>query len=195
MAISRLKQEFTEAVKRRSDLPFRPTADVNAGIAALTKALETKRQTSTLSPQENEWLAAIDKLQEEIIKFNQQPGGSSQIQKSRDMVYNLGKSVVSEEVRDKLPPIIPKISDEQASKIMADFGQQFEEKVLKKLKKPFALDGSALGPDFATAASFPGGGRNLEDYLALLRPERPNQPFQDKDSQMDLSKIQHKIAE
>ncbi len=84
---------------------------------------------------------------------------------------------------DRPPVIIPAISPEEAEKIISHLNQQFEEKVLKKLKRP------AIPPaEPSSSGQAVGDGRNLQEYLTSVLRERPKLPFLDEDSHMDLSK-------
>lgn len=97
---------------------------------------------------------------------------------------------------DAASAIIPQITNEETDKIIDHFNQQFEEKVMKKVKTSevaqvapptiqeveSAVSAAALGPDRERGA-------DLQDYLQTVRAELPNVPFADEDSKIDLSKL------
>ena len=91
------------------------------------------------------------------------------------------------------PVIIPQISSDEADKIIAGINEQFEEKVMKKLRPPAMPPLAKTEPQASRAAvSEPddhGRGTDLQDYLQAIKAERPSVPFADTDSQMDLAKL------
>ena len=91
------------------------------------------------------------------------------------------------------PVIIPQISSEEADKIIAGINEQFEEKVMKKLRPPAMpplakVEPQALLPERAKRGDGERG-TDLQDYLQAIKAERPSVPFADTDSQMDLAKL------
>ncbi len=192
-AITSMQKEFEDHLEKRSPFRFRPSIEASGVVAKLTKELEKKRQTGKLTEQEAIWLASIDKLQEEIIKFNQGLAELVTAAPANNNVYNPKDRSLVEQTEPKMPQIIPTISEKQADKIIKDLGEQFEEKVLKKLKDRPSAGGDFSEKDFAPSISTLGHGRRLEDYVSILKAERPDRPFMDEDSKMDLSKIKRKI--
>ena len=104
---------------------------------------------------------------------------------------------------DEANVIIPQISSEEADKIIDHFNQQFEEKVMKKLKIPPAPHVPAQTIQSIQARQSPENsvgpvmpvtdqakpGPDLQDYLQAIKGELPNVPFADEDSQIDLHKL------
>lgn len=88
--------------------------------------------------------------------------------------------------------VIPKISRDEADRIIRGFNEQFEEKVLGKLQPSRRAEIMSTKlpeniSDYAVPASAEAGeGRSLDDYLSAIKAEPPDKPFSDPDSQIDL---------
>lgn len=87
---------------------------------------------------------------------------------------------------------VPKISEDQAEKIILGLNEQFADKVLKKLKdRPEAV--AAAEPwevsDFSIKEAPGVPGESLSQYLSRIRAELPEHPFADEDSSRDLSRL------
>ncbi|MBI4050032.1 MAG: hypothetical protein HY398_01125 [Candidatus Doudnabacteria bacterium] len=92
---------------------------------------------------------------------------------------------------EKPAVIIPKISREEAERIIRGFNEQFEEKVLGQLapERRAEILSTRLPEnvsDYAAPGSADEAGRNLAEYLSVIKAERPDRPFADADSQFDL---------
>lgn len=111
-------------------------------------------------------------------------------------VTDKSDEIASREGNDAPEPlIIPQISDAEADKIITGFNQQFEEKILNKLKSPpieinepvsianVIPDQPTLGPRQDSE------GVDLQNYLSTIKADRPNVPFADEDSSMDLARL------
>lgn len=176
--VGKLAEEFSRHIAAGSKIPFSPSPGSASSLSSLTRELEQKRQLGTLTGQEGKILRDLEDLTERIANFNKalppRPTG-----------------VASDDHDEVQPPlVIPKISEEEAEKIISHLNEQFEQKVLAKLprKADNSSTGRAIGAPPAEA-----GGRNLQDYLVSLRDEKPKLPFIDEDSHFDLSKLHDRL--
>lgn len=199
--INQLKQEYEAYLSSGSTLPFQPSSATSMAISKLVRFLEIKRQTSSLTTQENHWLKSIDQIFEEIANSNRKKSPSAGTSEApvagKKLVYDLRQGQPKEEPEDQTPVVIPKISEEEADKIISTINEQFEEKVMKKLKNrplpPEAPIRPAAAAEPMPQTEGPQTGRSLQDYLKTIMAERPEHPFQDEDSNVDLSKIQTRV--
>ena len=174
--IKQAKNELTNFASAGNVGPFQPSSEALEGVSRLTRDLEIKRQTGALTDNETSLLKEVDELWENIAKANAQkkapaiPGQN---------IYDLKSKTLFQESGDPgqpSHPVIPQISPEQADKIIAGINEQFEEKVLKKIKE-----------------KTPTGGRSLQDYLSTFKPgDLGNIPLASDDSRIDFSKLAKK---
>lgn len=199
--INQVKKEF-EAHRHTSVFaPFTPSPEGSAALAKVVRGLESRRQLGELTTQETHWLRDIDQLLEDIANYNrvktQKPNYAAATGAYQNLVYDLQGGAPKEEeaLTGQAPAVIPRITSEEADQIISIINQQFEEKVLKKLKnRPVDLPAPAAEPsDFAVGDESVSGGRNLQDYLTVVRAERPVEPFADEDSNMDSSKLKTRV--
>lgn len=198
--INQLKQEYQAYLSSGSALPFQPSSATSMAISKLVRFLEIKRQTSSLTTQENHWLKSIDQIFEEIANSNRKKSPSAGTPGApvagKKLVYDLHQGQPKEEPEDQTPVVIPRISEEEADKIISTINEQFEEKVMKKLKNrppPEEPIPPAVAAESMPQTEGPQNGRSLQDYLKTMIAERPDHPFQDEDSNVDLSKIQTRV--
>ena len=150
--IQKANDEFARHVSSGDGGEFGLSQEASASLSQLTRQLENQRQLGSLTREEKESLREIDQFWEKIAKYNERKDlrGST----GGELVYNLQQSKLVTPEEHKQPPVIPNISSQEAEKIIAGLNQQFEEKVLSKLKEPA-----------------PAAGRNLQDYLQVIKSE------------------------
>lgn len=173
------QDEFAKHMASGSHESFQPSAAAASALTQLTGTLERARQTGSLSDSERAMLSEIDEMWEGITRFN--------LRKAQDKlgrppmfgspVYDLGQSLLREELGETSDAAFAKISEADAEKIIADLNQQFEEKILGKTKSASV---QSPGPE---------SGRGLQDYVQTVHDRMPSVPFADEDSHFDLSKL------
>lgn len=172
-AIKQVKDELANFQSAGNPGPFQPPAEAIASVSRLTRELEMKRQTGVLTVNEISLLKEVDELWGSIAKANSQKKPPAA---TGPNTYDLkNKRIFQENADSGKPshPVTPQISSEQADKIIAEINEQFEEKVLKKIKE-----------------KTPASGRSLQDYLSTFKPGDPgNIPLASDDSRIDFSKL------
>ena len=187
--------EFNNYRQGGTKAPFSPSKETDFALHKLIRELESRRQIGKLTSQEQEWLREIDALMENMTKFNQKLPNSQNRGGTQELVYDVKQSKFLPEEPIQKPINTPNISEYQAEQIISNLNRQFEEKVLKKLKKPVVPEdagkdtGMTEHSDFSGGLNAPQPGRNLRDYLSEVQTDRPNLPFMDEDSHMDLGKL------
>ena len=138
-------------------------------LTKLAKKLETKRQTSNLTDQEQAILKNIDNSRQNVV--NQNLKSSSKIAKDLpdESTYRISTGEIVHSKEGQRVGYIPNISSEQADEIISKFNEQFQEKVMSKIHK-----------------SDPS---NIQNNLSAASDDRPLVPFADEDSSFDLSKL------
>lgn len=189
-AIIALQEEFSNHITNSSNRPFVPSKAGSAALSKLTRELEKKRQVGQLTPGESAWLRDVDSILENIARFNHQAANSAPLSFGSP-TYSLPQKKLGQEEEHQKPLIIPRVSEEEANKIISHLNEQFEEKILKKAKQPDPLlDLEVRNPsDFDAGAHAEDAGRSLQDYLSIVREQLPETPFGDEDSSKDLSKV------
>jgi len=178
-AISQVEKEFSEHVKNNKGKAFSLSEKASVIFSKFIRELEHKRQQNSVTWQEKKWLREADDVIERIGKYNQSLN-NLQSGIRDEMIYHLKSKKISAEAEPEYPASVPKISSDEADKIIAQIDEQFREKVLKKIEPH---------KDFTISEPGQVAGRNLKDYLENLKEQYPNQPFIDSDSHYDLSKI------
>ncbi len=197
--IRQIKQEFEAYLKSGQTSAFQPSPAAGSALTKLARMLELKRQEANLTETERGSLREIDDITEKMSNINRKKSlfdsTPPAIEPRNQSVYNLKNQSLQEEPERDFPIFVPKISDADADKIIATLNEQFEEKVLKKLKsRPFPeLSIDQQLSDFSSADTEEAAGRSLQEYLSAIKAERPDQPFGDEDSDMDTSKQYAKI--
>ncbi|TSA45982.1 hypothetical protein D4R52_01400 [bacterium] len=196
-----INDQYAKHIARAGHVPFSPDAASSDSLSKLTRDLEKKRQIGALTAAEQRQLRDIDELQERITQFNQKVAGGvlSGQTGAGAQVYNMTDHTLEDEsAQEAKPPlIVPKISAEEADKIVATLNQQFEDKVLSKLReqKSEIVQIPDVPPVYSAAGSpNPVAGRSLQDYLTVIRQDKPSVPFADEDSKFDISKLAQKHA-
>ena len=64
--VGTIKQQLADHMGKMSNVPFSPASEESAALGRLTRELEIKRQTGTLTDAEKTTLEQIDKLLSEI---------------------------------------------------------------------------------------------------------------------------------
>lgn len=198
--LDQLKQELDAFKSSGAAGAFRVSAQTADALGKLVRGLEEKRQVGELTEAEANVLRSIDAAKEKIAQYNRVRAGRRESGYSLGVgakpLYDLRTGKLSEEPEDHLPAFVPKISQDQADQIISDINEQFESKVLKKIRRYPDLEKPADPSlaDFRANPNHDQQGRNLQDYLTAVRAERPNVPFLDEDSHADLSRIAKKHA-
>lgn len=194
-AINQYQLEFELHVQKGNGEPFLPSMQVGQNFSRAVRGLENKRQLGALTQQEALWLKQADGLMERIARYGRKSAENPKygsVYQSLPQVYDQRTGVIGDET--EIPPavFVPNITDEQADEIVAELNRQFEEKVLKTLKKKPVLAAPPAQPlnDFGNLPERGAEeGRNLRDYLTAVKAERPDSAFSDADSSMDLAKL------
>lgn len=179
--LDQIKQEFSRHIASGAKTPFNASRGTGEALGKLVRGFEQRRQLGTLTFEEAKILRNADEILENIARFNRavrrHPAQfSGQI--SAPHVYDLQTGAITEETGEvPTTVVIPKISQAEADKIISQLNEQFQERVLKKLKRNPPPESSDEE------------GTTLQDYLASIRAEGPNLPFMDEDSHIDLSKL------
>jgi len=146
-AVARLREKFLKHMAEQNREAFSAPEQMSMAISVLTRDLQAKREQGTLSDSEQRVLSEIDRLWEDIEKFNNQardPKAAFMAEHVYDLKGQISQppepaaTVVSEPV---------KISQAEADEIIEGLNRQFEEKVLSKLHPQ---------------------GRNLQDYRSSV---------------------------
>lgn len=192
--VQKIEREFRAHLENRPGTEYVASEKISAELSRLTRDLESKRQFGTLSDAERNFLRDIDQIWERISRYNQDlkkadpPPGTN--------LYDLSKQKVSSEPVYEKPVIIPSVSDKEADEIISHLNEQFEEKILKKLRaegKQISLAPEAKSVEDHIPEKMPEHpGRSLNDFLSTVRASRPKLPFMDEDSHFDLSKLKTK---
>lgn len=196
-AIAQFRREFEHHISSGNVNPFYASSAASESFGKLARDMEAKRQLHTLTPGEEKWLAAIDDLVGKAAQFNRAVAGGEGADMPESIVervYNLkeGRLTAPEESLD--PVFVPKITADEADKIIRTINQQFREKVLSKLDQrqkfrfPPRLEEESPQEHSNNATGAPDG-RNLDDYVSSIRGNLPNLPFADEDSHFDLSRM------
>lgn len=190
--LKQIREELARYIKSGSKSSFIPTSQASQTLSQLLRELERKRQSGSLTAAEAQKLREIDELLEDIAKFNRKNQDTAPL--GGHPVYNLADQKLSEATEYVPPMIVPNVSGTEAQEIISELDQQFEEKVLSKLRKkagPDSLTGPASGgpEDFSISKGPAEEGRSLQEHLANVKAEVPNLPFMDEDSHFDLSKL------
>ena len=186
--ISEVEKELAEHVKNNRGKAFSLSQNASVLFSKFIRELEHKRQQDSVTWQEKNWLKEADDIIERIGKYNQSLNNLG-LGIHDEMLYDLKNQKLSTQTEPKYSASVPKISSDEADKIIAQIDEQFREKVLKKIKSHPADSKENNHPDFTITEAEQGNGRNLNDYLESLKEQYPNQPFLDRDSHYDLSKI------
>ena len=196
-AIAQFRKEFEHHTSSGNVSPFYASNAVSESFGKFSRDLEAKRQLHTLTASEKKWLAAIDDLVGKSAQFNRaMAGGEGAVipESAVERVYNLkeGRLTAPEESAD--PVFAPKISGDEADRIIQAINRQFREKVLSKIDRrqkfrfPPRLERQSPQEHSTNMTGAPDG-RNLEDYISSIRGNLPNLPFADEDSHFDLSRM------
>lgn len=196
-AIARIREKFDSHLKSGKLSGFSPDAADNQQLSELTRRLVTKKQTGELTQEEALALLGVDRLAEDIAKFNSRDktpdarGGLN----GQENIYDLLGGRLREAQASEAPVAIAKVSAADADRIIKGLNEQFVEKVLKKLQDGAEIQGqpSWKARDFSLPVQATAEGQNLHDYLEKLRVELPDRPFTDPDSQRDLSRVKVKV--
>lgn len=193
-----MQEEYDAHIASSPQTQFSPSPEADAEVASTTRNLETKRQIASLTRREQEQLRQIDELTERIARFNSAAAAKSPPPARH--TYDLAGGKPRGENDESLPAVVPRISAEEAEKIILHLDEQFEQKVLSRLPKAKNIAPAPASsapdkvPDFTiNPAGEIDSGRNLQDYLASVRAEPPRLPFQDEDSHIDLSKLHDRL--
>lgn len=192
--INTLREEFEQHVRNNSSGPFRLSGATSEALGQLVRSLEAKRQANNLTAEERQWLKEIDQIIENTANHHREMSerrGLYAFAHDASSVYDLKRGRIQEEPENGKDGAILKISEEEADRIISSLNKQFEEKVLKKFQERVSLNTSAESKtvDFDSSPADVPQGRNLQEHLSAIRAERPDFPFQDEDSHIDLSKL------
>lgn len=192
LPVNRLREEFSRHIAAGQRSKFQPSGGASEELAKLVRGLEQRRQGGALTDSEAGLIRDGDQLLQDIARYNEQ---IEKAPPTSEMTYDLSQS---RQVADSPsePLVIPNISAEEADRIIAGFNQQFEEKVMAKIRK----DQAAIAEPPATytfepppaeipVAGAPPQGRSLQDYLETMKEPVHTIPFADDDSSFDLSKL------
>lgn len=193
---TKIRSELSRHIASRTAEEFAPSPDASAALSRQLRELEFKRQSgAVLTDEEKSLLRETDQLLQDIAKHNEQLKNLPQTQES---LYDLNQSKhVPADDAEAQPPVIPQISDEEANRIIAGIDQQFEEKVMSRIRQqgggsaaPAPRDQrNAPDPEPEAERGEQPKGRSLQEYLSVIKtPEHPV-PFADEDSGFDLSKL------
>lgn len=187
--ITRIRTSFSEHGKSGKSSVFTPDHAENAGLSYLTRELENKRQLGALTDSETDQLKEVDRLLDDIGRYNLKIRQTPPKSPSGTLVYDLKKKELSMPDEKKMPSIIPKISENEADQIIQSINEQFIEKVLKDINVKVVNVGQAPWEvkDFSAIKDVPDGA-NLYEYMSGLKNELPDKAFSDQDSDQDLSK-------
>ena len=181
-AIKQVKDELTSYASTGNSGPFQPSPDALASVSRLIRELEIKRQTGVLTDNETSQLKEVDELWENMAKANARKKPPAVLGQN---IYDLKNKRIFQESEDSIKPerpIIPQISSRQADEIIAGINEQFEEKVLKKIRERDHVAGSTAG-------------RSLQDYLSTFKSGSRNIPLAGDDSRIDLNKLAKKSSQ
>lgn len=103
-------------------------------------------------------------------------------------IYDLTASQIREQEERIADAAVSRISQSDANSIIRGLNEQFEKKVLSKLRESAPHPGLAAARERERNVSGAPDGRSLDDYLGTLRGGHPY-PFADADSHFDLSKL------
>lgn len=199
--INAARGEFSRHIASRLGGEFQLSRSASDELSKLLRSLESKRLTGkALTDEEHMLLQDGDKLFQDIARFNEQvkaqplPGPT---------VYDLSQSRKVPEDPASAPVIIPRISEEEADRIIAGFNKQFEEKIMNKIreshqgapesepkplvtKAPESVEHGSASDDAQAKAQ---RGRSLQEYLGTIQEPQHTVPFADEDSGFELSKL------
>ena len=130
-AILMLKQEFAAYKKSGTAAQFKPSTMLHMEISRITRNLEMRRETGSITDAELGILKSIDYLWSEIGSFNARVEVESPATGHDAYNFKNSEFVKSESMST---PITPIVTDEIAQKIISDFEKQFQEKIINKLK-------------------------------------------------------------
>ena len=195
--LSELQKEFQAHQQSGALTTFQPSPKLSQAFGKLVRTLESRRQLGELTTQEESWLAAVDQLLGRIGTYNLGRRTSSSaktpaLEKRGTLVYDFQSKQLAEEPEEAPPNLsVPKISSSEAERIISLLDQQFEEKVMKKIRERHPLENAALPEqlEFGPPEQASAAGQSLDEYLTKVRADRPNLPFLDEDSYKDLSKL------
>ena len=162
-------------------------------LSRLSRLLWQKRQTSSLTQSEKSLLRQIDEFTQKTMDFNREPRAAG-IAPSGSPVYDMGRQKKLEEPDDGREVAIPRISNQMAEDIIRQINEQFEKKVVNEVREERTAadkpDPRSFPEEESAEEAVEGpSGTNFRGYLTALKAERPEVPFADRDSHVDLSKL------